>query len=50
MMELPMTLIKYGLFAIIISVMAFKVFQQTQKIVKKFRNKSESDLDFPEEI
>ena len=49
-MELPMTAIKYGLFAIIMVVFVVKVWQQTQKIVKNFKKKDELDLDFEEII
>ena len=47
-MELPMNLIKYGLFAIILVVFAVKVWQETQKIMKKFKKKDDFDWDLKE--
>lgn len=44
---LMMNIIKYGLFGIILVVFAVKVWQETQKIVKKFKGK---DDDFKLDI
>ncbi len=49
-MELPMTAIKYGLFAIIMVVFVVKIWQGTQKIMKRFRKKDDLDLDFEETL
>ncbi len=44
-MELPMTAIKYGLFVIIMAVFAVKIFQETRKIIKKFKKESDDNFD-----
>ncbi len=44
-MNIPINLIKYVLFGIILIVMTFKVFELTKRIVKKWKNKNEDDLD-----
>ena len=50
-MALPMTLIKYVLFGIIIIVAGFKLFTFTQQMIKKLKNKSDDiDLDDIEKI
>lgn len=40
-MNLPIELIKYTLFAIIIIVMCFKVFELTKRMVRKWRDKDD---------
>lgn len=49
-MSLPIELIKYGLFAIILIVMSFKIFTEVQKIVKRFKNKDNQGLGFDLEV
>lgn len=49
-MGLPIDIIKYGLFAIIMVVASFKIFVEVQKIVKKFKNKTEDSLGFDLEV
>ncbi len=44
-MNLPIELIKYGLLAIIGIVMCFKVFELTKRMVKKWKNKDDYDMD-----
>ena len=43
--DLMMDIIKYGLFMIIMVVFVVKVWQETQKIVKKFKGKDDFKLD-----
>lgn len=49
-MTLYVDVIKYVLFAIILIVFSVKIWQETQKIVKRFKKKDDTDLDFKEVI
>lgn len=49
-MELPMTLIKYGLFIIIMVVASYKIWIEVDKFVKKIKNKGEDSLGFDLEV
>ena len=49
-MSLPIELIKYGLFVVILIVMSFKIFTEVQKIIKRFKNKGEASLGFDLEV
>lgn len=44
-MNIPIELIKYGLLTIVGIVMCFKVFELTKKMVKKWKNKDDYDID-----
>ncbi len=44
-MNIPIDLIKYALLTIILIVAGFKLFMFTQQMVKKFKNRTDDDIE-----